>query len=295
MIAAARIAEVMGGVRVLHHRIVTLAELDEVVARGLPRAALDALVRRVVDPPESVRLKYRIVPKATYLRQERLNVAHSQKAERLARVFAMAEAIWQDEAAGASVHEHAASRAGRPDPARRRHDRDRRTPGRGGARTRVAWPPRLRGACGSSGSQAPPIRSSTAAALAVSAVAGAAPGAASSTPASAYALALLENLVHWNTTRLPLEMRFVVATIPATVSRSRLVPEMLPGWDRSDYRISRPYGDAWYDRGESAVLIVPSILSPFEPNVLINQAHVEARGIELSEELPALFDRRLIR
>jgi putative toxin-antitoxin system antitoxin component (TIGR02293 family) len=99
MIAAARIAEVMGGARVLHHRIVTLAELDEVVARGLPRAALDALVRRVVDPPESLRLKYRIVPKATYLRQERLNVAHSQKAERLARVFAMAEAIWQDEAA----------------------------------------------------------------------------------------------------------------------------------------------------------------------------------------------------
>jgi putative toxin-antitoxin system antitoxin component (TIGR02293 family) len=98
MIAAARIAEVMGGARVLHHRIVTLAELDEVVARGLPRAALDALVRRVVDPPESLRLKYRIVPKATYLRQERLNVAHSQKAERLARVFAMAEAIWQDAA-----------------------------------------------------------------------------------------------------------------------------------------------------------------------------------------------------
>jgi putative toxin-antitoxin system antitoxin component (TIGR02293 family) len=98
MIAAARIAEVMGGARVLHHRIVTLAELDEVVARGLPRAALDALVRRVVDPPESLRLKYRIVPKATYLRQNRLNVAHSQKAERLARVFAMAEAIWQDEA-----------------------------------------------------------------------------------------------------------------------------------------------------------------------------------------------------
>jgi putative toxin-antitoxin system antitoxin component (TIGR02293 family) len=97
MIAAARIAEVLGGVRVLHQRIATLADLDEVVARGLPRAALDALVRRVANPPESVGLKYRIVPKATYLRQDRLNVAHSQKAERLARVFAMAEAIWQDE------------------------------------------------------------------------------------------------------------------------------------------------------------------------------------------------------
>ena len=113
--------------------------------------------------------------------------------------------------------------------------------------------------------------------------------------ASAYALALLENLVHWNATRLPLEMRFVVATIPATVSRSQLVPETLPGWDRPDYRVSRPYGDAWYDGGETAVLIVPSVLSPFEPNVLINQRHGDARSIELSEELPALFDRRLMR
>ena len=113
--------------------------------------------------------------------------------------------------------------------------------------------------------------------------------------ASAYALALLENLVHWNATRLPLEMRFVVATIPATVSRSQLVPEMLPGWDRPDYRVSRPYGDAWHDRGETAVLIVPSVLSPFEPNVLINQRHIDARRIGISAELPALFDQRLIR
>src|SRR5918994_6435597 len=55
--------------------------------------------------------------------------------------------------------------------------------------------------------------------------------------ASAYALALLENLIHWNATRLPLEMRFLVATIPATVSRSKLVLDMLPGWDRPDYGV----------------------------------------------------------
>jgi len=106
---------------------------------------------------------------------------------------------------------------------------------------------------------------------------------------------LLENLVHWNATRLPLEIRFVVATIPATVSRSQLVSEMLPGWDGPDYGVSRPHGDAWYDSGETAVLIVPSVLSPFEPNVLINQRHVDARSIELSLELPALFDQRLVR
>lgn len=94
MVSAARIAEVMGGARVLQRRVTTLAELDEAVAHGLPRAALDALVARVANPQDSTRLKYRIVPKATYLRHERLNPPHGQKAERLARVFAMAEAAW---------------------------------------------------------------------------------------------------------------------------------------------------------------------------------------------------------
>ena len=37
-------------------------------------------------------------------------------------------------------------------------------------------------------------------------------------------------------------LRFVVATIPGTVSRSRLVSEMLPGWDHPDYQVSRAYG-----------------------------------------------------
>ena len=96
MVSPARIAEVMGGARVLHRRVTTLAELDEAVADGLPRAALDALVARVANPQDSTRLKYRIVPKATYLRHERLNPAHGQRAERLARVFAMAEAAWGD-------------------------------------------------------------------------------------------------------------------------------------------------------------------------------------------------------
>jgi putative toxin-antitoxin system antitoxin component (TIGR02293 family) len=98
MVAVARIAEVMGGPRVLGRRVVSWSDLDEVVAAGLPRAALDALVTRVASPPDSTRMKYRIVPKATYQRSGQLNPAHSQKAERLARVFAMVESIWEDEA-----------------------------------------------------------------------------------------------------------------------------------------------------------------------------------------------------
>jgi putative toxin-antitoxin system antitoxin component (TIGR02293 family) len=99
MIPASRIAEVMGGRRVLGRRIESWSDLDQAVAAGLPRATLDALTERVAKPPESTRLKYRIVPKATYQRRGHLSAAHSQKTERLARVFAMVEAAWRDEEA----------------------------------------------------------------------------------------------------------------------------------------------------------------------------------------------------
>jgi putative toxin-antitoxin system antitoxin component (TIGR02293 family) len=99
MVPASRIAEVLGGRRALGRRIDTWADLDQAVAAGLPRATLDALTERVATPPESTRLKYQIVPKATYQRRGQLSVAHSQKTERLARVIAMAEAAWREPAA----------------------------------------------------------------------------------------------------------------------------------------------------------------------------------------------------
>jgi uncharacterized protein (DUF2384 family) len=85
MVAVARIAEVMGGRRVLGRQVMSWSDLDEAVAAGLPRAALDAVVRHVASSDDSVRMKYRIVPKATYQRSAQLNPAHSQKAERLAQ------------------------------------------------------------------------------------------------------------------------------------------------------------------------------------------------------------------
>jgi putative toxin-antitoxin system antitoxin component (TIGR02293 family) len=96
MVPVARIAEVLGGRRALGSRVTSWSELDRAVAAGLPRATLDALVAHVANPAESTRLKYRIVPKATYLRQDHLNATHSQRTERLARVFALAESVWRD-------------------------------------------------------------------------------------------------------------------------------------------------------------------------------------------------------
>jgi RES domain-containing protein len=110
---------------------------------------------------------------------------------------------------------------------------------------------------------------------------------------SAYSLALLENLVHWNSARLPPDMRYIVASIPEEVDRAVLDPEALPEWDRPDHGVSRGFGNAWYDAGAAAVLVVPSVLSPFEPNVLINQGHPDTDLIQVSAERTAALDPRL--
>jgi RES domain-containing protein len=78
--------------------------------------------------------------------------------------------------------------------------------------------------------------------------------------------------------------------IPSSTAMRRL-----PAWQASQPNpISQNFGDRWYDEQRSAVLIVPSVLSPFEHNVLIHQAHAETRSIRVGESLPATMDERLL-
>jgi putative toxin-antitoxin system antitoxin component (TIGR02293 family) len=100
MVEARRIAEVMGGPEVLHHRIGSLGELNDAVSRGLPKTALRHTVRRVFpESGEQREFLYRIVPEATFKRRrERLTSAESERTERVARVIASAEYVWDDRA-----------------------------------------------------------------------------------------------------------------------------------------------------------------------------------------------------
>jgi putative toxin-antitoxin system antitoxin component (TIGR02293 family) len=76
----------------------SLLELADAVERGLPKATLRNVASRVfTDAAEQRAMMYRIVPEATYKRRrDRLSPAESERTERLARVIAMAEDVWQD-------------------------------------------------------------------------------------------------------------------------------------------------------------------------------------------------------
>ena len=94
MVSAARIAEVMG----LRGKVRSLGELSSAVRDGLPKSALKSSVARVFpDGADQTAMLYRIIPEATYKRRrDHLKMDESERTERLARVIATAEYVWDD-------------------------------------------------------------------------------------------------------------------------------------------------------------------------------------------------------
>jgi RES domain-containing protein len=111
--------------------------------------------------------------------------------------------------------------------------------------------------------------------------------------AETYALAVLENLVHWQTSALPPTLVCVEVKIPNDLDQEQLDRVDAPVSAQNDYVASRAIGDEWYDRGETAVLWVPSVISPYESNILFNQRHRDFSRIVVGDPTRAHMDPRL--
>jgi len=96
-IDAAKVARIMGGKKVLRQRVDSLADLQEVVVSGLPVGALEETVRYVaVSSRAAAALRDRLVPRSTRHRRTRLKLRESEQVERLARLMALAEDVWEN-------------------------------------------------------------------------------------------------------------------------------------------------------------------------------------------------------
>ncbi len=113
--------------------------------------------------------------------------------------------------------------------------------------------------------------------------------------AESYALAVLENLVHWQTSTIPKSLVCVAADIPDDMEQEELDRADLPKANQNDHVPFREIGDDWYERGETAVLWVPSVVSPVEANILVNQTHEDFAQIIVHRPAPARIDPRLQR
>ena len=95
VVEPARIAQVLG----LGRGVKSVAQLEGRVGAGLPKASLGAVVRHVYgNSPQAVALMHQVIPAATFHRRgEELKPQESERVERLARVIATAEQVWDSE------------------------------------------------------------------------------------------------------------------------------------------------------------------------------------------------------
>jgi RES domain-containing protein len=112
--------------------------------------------------------------------------------------------------------------------------------------------------------------------------------------AETYAGAMLEVLAHANIGRLPKHHAWIEITIPEDVAIEEADPARIAGWDAADLTASRAFGDAWYDERRSAVLIVPSMVTRVERNILIHQQHPDFARLSASAPAAVEWDKRLI-
>lgn len=94
MIEPRSIAEILG----LGAAIQTVSQLESAVLAGLPKRSLERLSARLHrDRRVASAYKFKVVPQATWKRRiKRLSVDESERTERLARVLAHAEYVWDD-------------------------------------------------------------------------------------------------------------------------------------------------------------------------------------------------------
>ena len=115
--------------------------------------------------------------------------------------------------------------------------------------------------------------------------------------ASSLSLATLELMVHTEDYGI-LSRLFSVIEVEFD---SRMVfkpkPEDLPpGWDSPEILAgTQVYGAEWTRSQRSAILQVPSAVTPQESNLLLNPAHPRFEKIKIGKVMPFHFDPRLIK
>ena len=123
------------------------------------------------------------------------------------------------------------------------------------------------------------------------------PGKAMVYTSSSLSLATLEVLVHLEDPEI-LGSLFSWASLEISSGLlETLSPQNLPaGWNDSESsRVSRAIGDAWLRSMRTAVLAVPSVVTPGEWNYLLNPAHPEFPQIRVGESQQFRPDPRLLR
>ena len=107
-------------------------------------------------------------------------------------------------------------------------------------------------------------------------------------------LAALETLVHLNP---PVGFKYVAIPIEfdEALVETFATSDLPADWNEEPPPPSTAeIGDRWVKESRSAVLELPSVIIPAEPNYLLNLAHSDFKRIRIGKPTPFSFDPRLI-
>ena len=108
-------------------------------------------------------------------------------------------------------------------------------------------------------------------------------------------LAMAEVAVHFTLATLPEDFTMMTIQIPESVSRKTLrVKDLPPNWNEFPHPAStQKIGDAFVLENKYCILIIPSVVTQGEFNILINPNHPDFKKIKVIEKVSFPFDKRL--
>lgn len=115
------------------------------------------------------------------------------------------------------------------------------------------------------------------------------PGRYAINASESYSLGVLE-YIQWNGSNSVADLICIKVEIPPDIYVAQVENLLDASLGNSDYTRTREIGDRWYDRGESVVLRLPSVVSPYESNLLFNQEHADFSRITICMSHPVILN-----
>lgn len=113
--------------------------------------------------------------------------------------------------------------------------------------------------------------------------------------AESISLAVLEVLVHLQTTRILDSYSLIRIDFEASAVRTMGAGSLPPTW--ADFPAApelQALGDAWVESSDSALLRLPSSIVPLEHILLLNPEHPDRTRVTVSDPMPFRLDPRLL-
>lgn len=110
-------------------------------------------------------------------------------------------------------------------------------------------------------------------------------------------LAMAEVAVHFSLATLPPDFVMMTIDIPDSVSRTTISEKELPdNWSEFPHpAATQKVGDQFVSDNQFCLLIIPSVVTQGDYNVLINPNHKEFKKLRVSEIVDFPFDKRIFK